>query len=80
MSFKRFNQVPTTEMLEKKYQLQSNDDINRFLNDIAREVVLLVNLPFEEKSFTLVNKLFFELLDKLGIKEYLFNCTKVLIA
>jgi hypothetical protein len=50
------------------------------LNDIAREVVLLVNLPLEEKSFNFVNKLFFELLDKLGIKEYLFNCTKVLIA
>jgi hypothetical protein len=67
-------------MLEKKYQLHSNEDINRFLNDIVREVVLVVNLPLEEKSFALVNKLFFELLDKLGIKEYLFNCTKVPIA
>jgi hypothetical protein len=46
----------------------------------VREVVLVVNLPLEEKSFALVNKLFFELLDKLGIKEYLFNCTKVQIA
>ena len=64
-------------MLQKKFSLHSNEDINRFLNDIVREVVVVVNLPVDEKSFRLVNKLFFELLDKLGIKEYLFNCTKV---
>lgn len=42
-----------------------------------REVVILVNLPFEEKSFKLMNKLFDELLDSLRIKEFLFKCTKI---
>lgn len=64
-------------MLERKFPLHHNEDINRFLNDVVREVVLVANLPIDEKSFKLVNKLFFELLDKLGIKEYLFSCTKV---
>lgn len=36
-----------------------------------------MNLPYEEKSFILVNKLFDELLQKLDIKEFLFKCTKV---
>ena len=44
-SFRRWNQVPTSEMVEKKFSLHSNEDINRFLNDIVREVVLVVNLP-----------------------------------
>ena len=43
-------------MLQKKFSLHSNEDINRVLNDIVREVVVVVNLPVDEKSFRLVNK------------------------
>ncbi len=64
-------------MLTKQFLLHKNEDINRFLNDLFREVVILVNLPFEEKSFKLMNKLFDELLDSLRIKEFLFKCTKI---
>lgn len=45
VSFMRFDQVPTYEMLETNYFIHSNQDINRFLNDLLKEVILIVSLP-----------------------------------
>lgn len=77
LSFTRYNQIMTISSQQKQYKLHTNEDINRFLNDLCREIVEIVNLPMEERSFRLVNKLLQELIEKLSVKEYLFKCTKV---